>query len=71
MVKTDTWKDVAAIEGIKPYYIAFSPKGTYFMTWEPFAVTKANPQGLPNLNVYRCAGGDLVKSFVHKKNSNW
>lgn len=71
MVRTDSWKDVAVVENTKPYQIEFSPKCTYFVTYESFAITKANPQGLPNLNVYRTATGELVKNFVHKKLSTW
>lgn len=71
IVRTDTWKDVAVIEGVKTYHLAFSPKSTYLMSWEPFIVSNANPQGSPNLNVYKSEDGTLVKSFTHKKQLNW
>lgn len=71
IVQTNNWKDVATIESIKAYHLAFSPKSTYLMSWEPFTVSNANPQGTPNLNIYKSENGELVKSFVHKKQGNW
>ncbi|CAH1959555.1 unnamed protein product [Acanthoscelides obtectus] len=41
------------------------------MSWEPFTVSNANPQGTPNLHVYKSENGELVKSFIHKKQVNW
>ncbi|KAK9754402.1 Eukaryotic translation initiation factor eIF2A [Popillia japonica] len=71
IIRTDIWKDVAVIEGTKAYYLAFSPKGTYLLSWETFITNKDNPQGTPNLNVYKTEDGSFVKSFVHKKQMNW
>lgn len=71
IVQTDNWKDVARIENTKAYHLAFSPKSTYLMSWEPFTVSNANPQGTPNLNIYRAKDGHLEKNFVHKKQGNW
>lgn len=41
------------------------------MTWEPFTVSNANPEGTPNLNIYKSENGELVKSFINKKQVNW
>lgn len=71
IVRTDTWKDVAVIENVKAYHLAFSPNSTYLMSWEPFTVNNANPQGTPNLNIYKSENGQLVKNFTHKKQINW
>lgn len=71
IVQTSNWKDVATIDNTKAYYLAFSPKGTFLMSWEPFTVSNANPQGRPNLNIFRTENGELVKNFVHKKQGNW
>lgn len=70
-MKTDTWTNVAQINNTKAYHLAFSPKNTYFMSWEPFTVSNANPQGSPNLKIYKTEGGELVKSFIQKKQINW
>lgn len=51
--------------------MAFSPKSTFFITWEPFTVSNANPQGAPNLHIYKTATGELLRSFTHKKQGNW
>ncbi|CAG9840542.1 unnamed protein product [Diabrotica balteata] len=71
VLQTDNWQTLATIENVKAYQLAFSPKGTFIMSWEPFTVTNANPQGSPNLKIYKTANGELVKTFVHKKQANW
>lgn len=71
IVHTETWKEIASIQGTKACYLSFSPKSTYLISWEQFYVTKDDPQGKPNLNIYKCENGELVKSFVHKKQGNW
>ncbi|XP_017775455.1 PREDICTED: eukaryotic translation initiation factor 2A [Nicrophorus vespilloides] len=71
IVRTDTWTDVATHEGRKTYFLVFSPKSNYLMSWEPYEITKTNPQGSPNLNIYKTETGEHVKGFVHKTQSNW
>ncbi|XP_044266198.1 eukaryotic translation initiation factor 2A [Tribolium madens] len=71
IVRTDNWKEVATIQDTKACYLSFSPKSTYLMSWEQFYVTKDDPQGKPNLNIYKSENGELVKSFIHKKQGNW
>lgn len=71
IIKTENWKTTAVIEKTKAYHLAFSPKSTFLLTWEPFTVSNANPGGSPNLNIYTCEGGELIKSFIQKKQVNW
>ncbi|CAH0557666.1 unnamed protein product [Brassicogethes aeneus] len=71
IMNTDNWKTIATIENTKAYDLAFSPLGTFLMSWEPFTVSNANPQGSPNLHIYKTATGELIKSFTHKKQTNW
>ncbi|GJQ85744.1 hypothetical protein Trydic_g12149 [Trypoxylus dichotomus] len=71
IVRTDVWEDVAVIEGTKAYHLAFSPKGTFLMSWETFITNKDNPQGSPNLNIFKSEDGSLVKNFIQKKQLNW
>lgn len=71
IVNTSNWQNVSVIEESRAYHVAFSPKGTYLMTWEPFTVTASNPNGSPNLKIYLTKNGELVTSFVHKKQGNW
>lgn len=71
IVDTDTWQNVAVIENIKAYHLAFSPSSKYLMSWEPFTVSNANPQGTPNLNIYSACNGERVKNFTQKKQVNW
>lgn len=71
MVDAETWQIVTTLEDIRAYHVAFSPSGTYLMTWEPFTVTTSNPNGSPNLRIYLSKSGELVTSFVHKKQANW
>ncbi|KAJ9594298.1 hypothetical protein L9F63_014303, partial [Diploptera punctata] len=71
IVATSTWKVLAEISRPKASTIQFSPKGTYLMTWEPFTVSQVNPQGGPNLHIYKSDTGELVKAFIHKKQIGW
>lgn len=71
MVDAKTWQNVITLEDIRAYHIAFSPSGTYLMTWEPFTVSAANPNGSPNLRIYLSKTGELATSFIHKKQGNW
>ena len=68
---TKDWKVIVVVQNTKSYHLSFSPKGTYLCTWEPFTVNSANPQGSPNLNIYKSENGKLLKSFVQKKQTNW
>jgi translation initiation factor 2A len=71
VVATSTWKVLAEIQRPKVSNLEFSPKGTYLMTWEPFIVTQSNPQGGPNLHIFKSECGELVKDFIHKKQIGW
>jgi len=71
IVSTKTWTTLATIPSPKTYCIQFSSKGTYLMTWQPFTVSNANPNGGPNMFIYKSDTGDLVQSFVHKKQTDW
>ncbi|CAH0747244.1 unnamed protein product [Diatraea saccharalis] len=70
IVKCADWKVAAIIEGnIKDMF--FSPLDNFFMVWEMFMMTKENPQGKPNLHVYKSATGGLIGSFTQKNQSGW
>ncbi|PSN36308.1 Eukaryotic translation initiation factor 2A [Blattella germanica] len=71
IVATSTWKVLAEIPRPKVSNLEFSPKGSYLMTWEPFTVSQANPQGGPNLHIFKSDTGELIKDFVHKKQIGW
>ncbi|KAF2900544.1 hypothetical protein ILUMI_05644 [Ignelater luminosus] len=66
-----SWESIAVLQGTKGYHLTFSPKGTYLCSWEYFTVNNSNPQGSPNLNVYKTENGELVKGFICKKQTNW
>ncbi|XP_033227264.1 eukaryotic translation initiation factor 2A [Belonocnema kinseyi] len=66
-----TWKVIGKISRPKIQAIRFSPQGNYLMTWEPFIATPTNPQGSPNLNIWKSEDTELVKSFVQKKQTDW
>ncbi|KAF5287562.1 hypothetical protein FQA39_LY15891 [Lamprigera yunnana] len=70
LVRTELWTTIIVIENTKAYHLSFSSKGTYLCSWEPFIVSSANPQGLPNLHIYKSETGELLKSFVQKKHTN-
>ncbi|KAL1500865.1 hypothetical protein ABEB36_006290 [Hypothenemus hampei] len=71
VLNTKDWSQVSNIPNTKVYHIAFSPKGTYLLSWEPFTITKENPEGSPNLKIFNTLTGELTKTFIHKKQSNW
>ncbi|KAG8229144.1 hypothetical protein J437_LFUL009213 [Ladona fulva] len=71
VVSTSTWKSVCEISHQKVSHLGFSPKGTYVLTWEPFMVTPSNPTGSDNLNIWKTESGELVHSFVQKKQEGW
>lgn len=70
-MNTQTWSLIAEIPRPKVCCLSFSPLGTYLMSWEPFIVTNAEPRGTPNLHIYKSSNGELVQSFVHKKQIEW
>ncbi|KAJ1523460.1 hypothetical protein ONE63_001315 [Megalurothrips usitatus] len=70
IVSTATWKVLAEIPRPRVSCLQFSPKGTYLMTWEPCVTTTAGPGG-PNLGIYNAENGELVKDFIHKKQTGW
>ncbi|GAB1868971.1 Eukaryotic translation initiation factor 2A [Camponotus japonicus] len=67
----ETWKAVAEIARPKICAIQFSTHSTYLATWEPSFVTQTNPQGTQNLHIWKSENGELVHSFVQKKQINW
>ncbi|XP_071440614.1 eukaryotic translation initiation factor 2A [Hetaerina americana] len=71
VVATANWKLLCEIEKPKVSKLAFSPKGTYLLTWESFMVTPSNPTGSNNLNIWKSETGELVFSVIHKKQDGW
>ncbi|XP_063972720.1 eukaryotic translation initiation factor 2A [Diachasmimorpha longicaudata] len=67
----DSWQIVAVLEKPKVCAIKFSSLGNYLMTWEPFIVSQTNPQGNPQLQIWKSENGQLVKSFTQKRQSDW
>ncbi|KAL1132216.1 hypothetical protein AAG570_010173 [Ranatra chinensis] len=71
IVDTKDWTLVAEIKSPRVRCLQFSPKGTYLMTWETFLAPKEGAEGVPNLNFYKSANGELVHSLEHKKQIGW
>nr|XP_049698607.1 eukaryotic translation initiation factor 2A [Helicoverpa armigera] len=70
ILRCSDWSVTATINGnIKEMF--FSPLDSYFTVWEMFLMTKENPQGKPNLHVYKSADGQLVGSFTQKNQTGW
>lgn len=70
IVRCSDWSVTATINGnVKEMF--FSPLDNYFTIWEMFIMTKENPQGKPNLHVYKSADGQLVGSFIQKNQTGW
>ncbi|XP_074099510.1 eukaryotic translation initiation factor 2A [Cotesia typhae] len=71
IVSCSTWAVVTVIEKPKVCALQFSTLGTYLMTWEPFIVSAANPQGNPQLHIWKSENGEHVQSFTQKRQIDW
>uniref|UniRef100_A0A1B0C9L9 Eukaryotic translation initiation factor 2A n=1 Tax=Lutzomyia longipalpis TaxID=7200 RepID=A0A1B0C9L9_LUTLO len=71
LCRTSDWTVVASLPRPKAFYLKFSPRGKYLMTWEIFTTNKENPEGSPNLYVYATESGEEVYSAVQKKQVDW
>ncbi|XP_055701589.1 eukaryotic translation initiation factor 2A [Phlebotomus papatasi] len=71
LCRTSDWEVIASLPRPKAFYLKFSPRGKYLMTWEIYAITKDNPEGSPNLYVYSTETGEEVYSTVQKKQADW
>ncbi|CAH1403403.1 unnamed protein product [Nezara viridula] len=71
IVSTSTWEVLAEMDRPRVCTLQFSPKGTYLMTWETFAVSQEKPEGTPNLNIYESATGKHLVAFEQKKQTGW
>ncbi|XP_072935820.1 eukaryotic translation initiation factor 2A [Epargyreus clarus] len=69
IVSCADWSVAATIEG-NAKDMFFSPLDTYITLREMFVMTKDNPQGKPNILVYKSSNGELVGSFVQKSQSD-
>ncbi|XP_028028388.1 eukaryotic translation initiation factor 2A [Bombyx mandarina] len=70
IVRCSDWSTTASIDGnVKEMF--FSPLDNFFMVWEMYAITKDNPEGKPNLRVFKSDNGKLVGSFVQKNQIGW
>lgn len=69
--RTSDRQIIVSLPRPKAAYIKFSPKGTYLMTWEICVQSKENPQGLPNLYIYRTLTGEQVYSVIQKRQTDW
>lgn len=68
---SDNWKIIATLPRPKAFYLKFSPKGTYLMTWEIFTTSPACPDGSHNLYFYKTETGDEVFSCTQKRQIEW
>ncbi|XP_063703952.1 eukaryotic translation initiation factor 2A-like [Culicoides brevitarsis] len=67
----DNWRIIASLPRPKAFYLKFSPRGTYLMTWEIFTTSPANPEGAPNLYFYETTTGNEAFSCVQKRQIDW
>lgn len=71
IVRTSDYKQVAQIDKGKVNCLKFSPKGTILALWENYTVDRETNQGNPNLHLYSVQSGEIIKSLIQKKQSNW
>lgn len=68
---SDNWKIIATLPRPKAFYLKFSPKNTYLMTWEIFTTSPNNPEGSANLYFYKTATGEEMFSSIQKRQIDW
>lgn len=70
-MRTSDWTLVGELAQPRCAEMVFSPKSTFLITWQPFIINKDQPNGAPNLHVYKTDNWELYKTFTHKKQINW
>lgn len=71
IINTSDWNEKCQLPRPKAFYLRFSPRGNYLITWELFAKTPDNPDGSPNLYVYKIETSEEVFSIIQKKQTDW
>ncbi|XP_058450447.1 eukaryotic translation initiation factor 2A [Malaya genurostris] len=66
------WKLLHSLPRPKAFYIKFSPRSTYLMTWEAYTENpKDEVKEKPNLFLYEVASGREVFSIIQKRHADW
>lgn len=66
------WKVVHKLPRPKAFYLKFSPRSTYLMTWEIYTENpKDEVKEKPNLFLYDVASGREVFSVIQKRHADW
>ncbi|CAJ0951571.1 unnamed protein product, partial [Mesorhabditis belari] len=74
LVDLESNKPVVSLPLKRTMVVAFSPKDTYFMLWEPYATYAGDAEDKkpdPNLRIYRTTDGSQVANFVAQKQATW
>lgn len=67
----DTGALVQTIEAPNLLEIAFSPRGSYIMSWERPKKDEASGNFAPNLRLWNSSTGEFIRSFTQKGQSGW
>lgn len=66
------WKVLHKLPRPKAFYLKFSPRSTYLMTWEIYTEnSKDEVKEKPNLFLYDVASGREVYSTIQKRHADW
>ncbi|XP_055599394.1 eukaryotic translation initiation factor 2A [Uranotaenia lowii] len=66
------WKVLHRLPRPKAFYLKFSPRSTYLMTWEIYTENpKDDIKEKPNLFLYDVASGQEVFSVIQKRHADW
>lgn len=68
--RTSDRQKVVSLPRPKAFYIKFSPRGTFLMTWEICVQSKEKAAG-PNLFIYKTLTGEEVYAVVQKRQTDW
>ncbi|XP_077265912.1 eukaryotic translation initiation factor 2A isoform X2 [Temnothorax americanus] len=71
IVLCKTWQTVAEIQQPRICALKFSSYSTYLATWEPSFVSKDEPHGSENFNIWKAETGELVQHLIQKRMIDW
>ncbi|CAJ0585877.1 unnamed protein product, partial [Mesorhabditis spiculigera] len=74
LIDLDTNKVVVTLDLKRTMSIAFSPKDTYFMLWEPYVTYAGEGQSQtpdPNLRIFNTNDGSPVTALISHKQATW
>lgn len=71
VICSKTKQETLKLDLKRTFVMKFSPRNDTLVTWENYAVTKDNPNGKDNLEMFDTSSGELIYHAVHRKINGW